>query len=272
MRKPAHTATSRIACVFSLALLAACAGGKKSPQNPERQSLAEYDLAVDTFHKGQPRQALDHCLKAIELDEENAKALYFASNIYASFCDTVAGFNAPDCHLSEAEKYARMALKVEPNFRDARNMLGQILIHEKKYDEAIAFLEPLTRDAAYPDSYKAWGNLGWAQVLKGQLDAGISSLRNSVTEPRFCVGHYRLGVALEKKGDLSGAEASLNNAVQVEHPNCQNLQDAWEALGRVHVRMNKADDARKEYQKCRDISVESATGKACAKALEVLQK
>lgn len=253
-------------------LCAACSGKQKGAQNPERQSLAEYDLAVDTFHKGQPREALDHCLKAIELDDENAKALYFASAIYASFCDTVSGFSAPDCHLEEAEKYARLALKADGNFRDARNLLGQVLIHEKKYGEAIAMLDPLTKDAAYSDGYKAWGNLGWAQVLNGQLDAGIQSLRNSVTEPKFCVGHYRLGVALEKKGSLPDAEASLSSAINVDHPACQNLQDAWEALGRVRERMNKVEDARKAYEKCRDISQETRTGKMCVERLRSLSK
>ena len=30
--------------------------------------------------------------------------------------------------------------------RDARNVLGVILVHEKKYDEAIGVLRPLTED------------------------------------------------------------------------------------------------------------------------------
>src|SRR5256885_1432104 len=83
----------------------------------------------------------------------------------------------PDCRLADAESYARKALKADDTFRDARNLLGQILILEKKYDEAIAMLEPLTKDPAYTANYLAWGNLGWAQVLGGQVDAGIASLR-----------------------------------------------------------------------------------------------
>jgi hypothetical protein len=81
-------------------------------------------------------------------------------------------------------------------------MLGTVLINEKKYKDAITVLEPLTKDAAYVNPYFAWGNLGWAQLEDGQIDASITSLKNAVgTEPRFCVGHYRLGLALEKKGD-----------------------------------------------------------------------
>ena len=176
--------------------------------DPERQSEAEYDVARDYFFKGQPRLALDHCRKAIELDDQNAKALYFASTIHLFFCSGKLELRDPDCRLTDAEKYVRRALKVNRHFREAKNTLGQILILEKRYPEAIAVLEPLTKDPAFESSYLAWGNLGWAQVLAGQIDEGIESLKNSITEPRFCVGHYRLGVAYEKKGDLAAAEQS----------------------------------------------------------------
>jgi Tfp pilus assembly protein PilF len=241
--------------------------GGPGAQSPERQSEAEYDVARDFFYKNQPRAALDHVRKAIELNEENDKALYFASLIHLSFCAGVQGLVAPDCNLAEAEKYARQALKVKEDFRDARNTLGQVLILEKKYREAIEVLEPLTKDAAYTEPHLAWGNYGWAQVEAGQLDAGIASLKNSITNPRFCVGHYRLGVAYERKGDFAQAEVSFTNAVTVDNPDCQNLQDAWEHRGRVRMRLGRIAEAKADFEKCRDISAESPTGKSCAHAL-----
>jgi Tfp pilus assembly protein PilF len=251
------------------AVVAACsARGANAPaSSPERQSEAEYDVARDFFYKGQPRLALDHCRKAIELDEENAKALYFASTIHLSFCAGKLELTDPDCRLADAERYARRALQVDERFRDARNTLGQILIHEKKYPEAIAILEPLTKDPAFESSFLAWGNLGWAQVLAGQVDQGIESLRNSITEPRFCVGHYRLGVAYEKKGDLAAAEQSLTNALSVEAPECKALQVAWEERAQVRMRLAKLPDAKGDFERCRDISADSLTGKKCVEAL-----
>jgi Tfp pilus assembly protein PilF len=272
-RTPCLLAAAPIARILAAALVASACGPKQSQpgaQSPERQSDAEYDLARDLFQKGNPRAALDHALKAVSLNEDNDKAQYFVAAIYLSFCSTVRGLEAPDCKLAEVEKYARAALKASPQFRDAQNLLGQVLINEKKYKEAIQILEPLTRDAAYVHPYFAWGNLGWAQVLGGQVDAGIASLKNAVTEPRFCVGHYRLGVAFEKKGDLPGAEQSFTQAVSVPDPQCENLQDAWEARARVRVRLGKKDEARHDYEKCRDISKETQTGKVCAHKLASL--
>jgi type IV pilus assembly protein PilF len=262
-----------VGCAFAflsfVAGISACGGkGANAPgADPERQSEAEYDVARDYFFKGQPRLALDHCRKAVELDDQNAKALYFASTIHLFFCSGKLDLRDPDCRLPDAESYARRALTVEPTFREAKNTLGQTLILEKRYPEAIAVLAPLTKDPAFESSYLAWGNLGWAQVLAGQIDQGIESLKNSITEPRFCVGHYRLGVAYERKGDLAAAEQALTNAVAVDAPECRALQDAWQARGEVRTRLGKTEDARSDFEKCRDISAETLAGRACVEAL-----
>jgi Tfp pilus assembly protein PilF len=269
---PRQTAAA-LAVTLAVGSGTACSGkqgNQPGAQSPERQSEAEYDLARDLFQKGNPRAALDHAQKAVALNDDNEKAHYFVAAIYLSFCSTNRGLEAPDCKLSEVEKSTRLALKANPQFRDATNLLGQVLINQKRFKEAIQILEPLTKDAAYIHPYFAWGNLGWAQVLDGQLDPGIASLKNAVTEPRFCVGHYRLGVAYEKKGDPTGAEQSFTTALTVPDPNCENLQDAWEARGRVRVRLGRPNDARQDYEKCRDISAETPTGKLCAQRLAAL--
>ncbi|HEY2511463.1 MAG TPA: tetratricopeptide repeat protein [Polyangiaceae bacterium] len=232
--------------------------------SPERQAEAEYDLARDAFYRGRLREALDHAQKSNHLDDQNAKALYFTAVVDLAFC-SAEGMISPDCRLSDAERLAREALKADGTFRDARNMLGQILINERKYAEAIQILEPLTKDPAYVANYLGWGNYGWAQVLSGDLDHGIASLRNSVTEPRFCTGHYRLGVAYEKKGDLASAEKSLTDAVLVPSDDCQRLQDAWFERGRVRMRLGKTADAQGDYARCREIGAKTDTGRECAK-------
>jgi Tfp pilus assembly protein PilF len=263
---------SLVSFVLPLAATAACGRrGANAPANPERQSDIEYAIARDYFEKGQARLALDHCHKALEYDDQNAKALYFTSAVHLFFCNGKLEFTDPDCRLADAEKYARQALIVQENFREAKNLLGQILIDEKKYPEAITVLEPLTKDPSFESSFLAWGNLGWAQVLAGHVDSGIDSLKKAITEPRFCVGHYRLGVALEKKGDLAAAEQSLTNALDVEEPACKNLQDAWEERAEVRMKLGKTADARADFQKCRDISAETIAGKACVDALGHLQ-
>lgn len=241
--------------------LSGCGHAHGSARDPERQSDAEYDLAIELFNKGQARAALDRVRHSIELNEDNARAHYLASLVFLDFC--MQSMTSPDCRLAEAERYARAAIKADDRFRDARNTLGVVLTLEQKFKEAIEVLTPLANDPAYTSSHLAWGNLGWAQVQAGQLDEGIASLRNAVTQPRFCVGHYRLGVAYLKKRDLARAEASFTSALSVPETECQNLQDAWRDRARVRLELGKPAEARIDLEKCRELSAESPTGKSC---------
>ena len=261
------TALLLVSAVVTGATGTAC-GGKSTGggvHSPERQSESEYDLAVDTYHKQDYRQALDHVLKAIELNDENAKANKFAAELYVLFCDKGEDLTVPDCHIDLAEKYARQAVKADDHFIDAKNTLASVFILEKKYKEAIEIYSAIVKDPTYETMYLAWGNLGWAQVQAGQLDEGIRSLKNASTEPRFCVGFYRLGVAYEKKGDNQAALSSYTQALGNE--NCQKLQDGFSGRARVELSLGKAQEARADLEKCKEIAAESKTGKACSKEL-----
>jgi tetratricopeptide (TPR) repeat protein len=268
-----HSRALFAATLFGAVVSAACSPkntGSINAQSPERQSETEYDLARDLFqNRNQPRMALDHALKAVELNEENDKALYLTSAIYLSFCANDRGLEDPDCKIASAEKYARMSVKQNDNFRDAKNLLANILILQKRYREAIQLLEPLTKDPSFDQIYLAWGNLGQAQILDGQLDAGIQSERNAIAaQPQFCVGHYWLAFGLEKKNDMAGAEKSYSDALGIQ--GCDTLQDGWAGRGRVRMRLNRAADAKKDFEKCKDLSDKTKTGKECTTSLAQL--
>lgn len=251
-----------------LASLAACnnkqAGGA---QSAERKSVAEFDIARDLFHKGDPRGALDHARKAVDYDDENAKALYFVSVLYAYFCDLDAGLEGPDCKIELAEEFAKRAVKADGQLRDAKNLLGQVLIMRGKFAEAEAALVPLTQDPAYASSHLAWGNYGWAMVNQGKLEPGIVALKNSTVEPNFCVGHYRLAIAYEQLREFENAEAELSRALGIERPECQALQDAWEARGNVRQRLGRLEDARDDFERCVEIGPDTRTGRRCGAKL-----
>jgi len=150
-----------LSIVFPIVLAGCGAPSQRQPTaaSPERQAESEYDLARDAFYKGRLREALDHAQRANTLDEENAKALYFTAVIDLDFCAS-EGMASPDCRLRGAEELTRKAIKADGQFRDARNMLGQILILEERYVDAMHVLEPLTKDPAYGANYLAWGNYG----------------------------------------------------------------------------------------------------------------
>jgi Tfp pilus assembly protein PilF len=233
--------------------------------NDERQSDAEYDVARDLLARRDRRTALAHAQKAVELNDSNADAHHLVALIYLDFCAT----STLECRLAEAETSARQAVKLRPDFREAQNTLAVTLIHQKKYDEAVKILDPLAHDILYQTPWDAWGNLGLAYLENGKVDEAVTALKRSVTaEPRFCVGNYRLGLALEKKGDLDAARQALSHAVETNHPECQRLQDAFEARARVYSKSKNCELARGDWEKCRDISPDSPSGLRCVASLK----
>jgi type IV pilus assembly protein PilF len=248
-------------------VLGACASsGGEGAKDPVRVSDSEYDVARDLWlRRGSPRQALDHALKAVELNEDNADAAHLVALIYMDFCSK----NQDECRLSEAEKHARLALKAKGDYREATNTLGVILIHEKRYAEAISVLKPLTQDILYETPENAWGNLGWAELEAGQTDAAIESLRRSVAaQPLFCVGLYRLGLAYERRHEDTAAAEALTRALETQAPGCNSLQDALAARARVETRLGNAEAARADLSRCAELSTKTITGKECSSMLQ----
>ena len=225
-------------------------------------------MARDLFlTRRDPRGALAHVQKAVELNDGNAEAHHLTALIYLSFCSS--SMVAEDCRLSEAEKAARQAVKIRPDFREAQNTLGVILIHEKRYDEAVSVLDPLAHDMLYQMPWDAWGNLGLAYLEKGKLEDAVTALKRSITaEPRYCVGNYRLGLALEKKGDLDAARQAFSQAVETNRPECQLLQDAFEARARVYSKSKNCELARGDWERCRDLSPSTPAGLRCVASLK----
>ena len=255
-----------LACLAALAACASSSGGGEGVKDPDRMSDSEYDIARDLWlRRGSPREALDHALKAVELNEENADAAHLVALLYMDFCSR----SADECHLAEAEKHARLALKARKDYREAINTLGVILIHEKRYADAIKVLKSLTEDILYQTPENAWGNLGWAQLESGNVDAAIESLRRSIAaQPLFCVGLYRLGLAYHRRHEETAALEMLTRALETPAPGCNSLQDAFAARARIELRAGNQDAAQTDLSRCVELSRKTNAGKECSSMLQ----
>lgn len=250
-----------------LAWLGGCAASTgEGPKDPDRMSDSEYDIARDLWlRRNSPREALGHALKAVELNGDNADAAHLVALIYMDFCSR----NTDECRLKDAEKHARLALAAKSDYREATNTLGVILIHQRRYAEAIKILRSLTEDILYQTPENAWGNLGWAELESGATDAAIESLRRSIAaQPLFCVGLYRLGLAHERRREDAAALEALTRALETQAPGCNGLQDAYAARGRIELRLGNHEAARNDLQHCADLSGKTPAGKECRSMLQ----
>jgi type IV pilus assembly protein PilF len=267
------TAVAFLGCASVVGCSASARGAGASPgavvASAEQRAVAEYDLARDAFQSARLREALDHVEKSLQLDD-NADAAYLGAVVLLQFC--AQDEFSSDCRFKDAEKYAARALAAAPDHRDARNALGVILIHERRYEEAIAALKPLASDMLYLTPEKAWGNLGWAYLERGSVEEAIDALRRSVAaQPLFCVGFYRLGLAYEKKGDLALSREALSKAVDTERPECKRLQEAFSARARVLGKQGFKDEARADLERCREIGSSTSVGQRCSVELKTYQ-
>jgi type IV pilus assembly protein PilF len=258
---------SRLTFLFSMALLFGCAAsGGEGARDPDRMSESEYDIARDSWlRRNSPREALDHALKAVELNEENADAAHLVALLYMDFCSK----SQQECRLGEAEKHARLAIAAKSDYREAKNTLGVILIHQKRYAEAISVLKALTEDILYQTPENAWGNLGWAQLEAGNTDAAVESLRRSIAaQPLFCVGLFRLGIAFERRREDTAAAETLTRALETQAPGCNSLQEAYAARARIELRLGDRDAARSDLERCTELSRKTDAGKECSSMLQ----
>lgn len=270
-QRPLFALTVALTAGIGFATLAGCFGGGsgKPGADPSAMSRSEYDMANDLWlRQGLRRQALEHALEAVELDDESFEAAHLVALIYLDFCRETPD----DCRLADAERYARRALEIQPDFREAKNTLGVVLIHRKRYRDAIAVLKPLTADILYQTPENAWGNLGWAYLEDGQLKLAIEALRRSVAaQPLFCVGNYRLGLAYERNQQPRLALEAFTRAIDTDDPRCNRLQVAFAARARVRMKLGELESARADLEQCSKMAKGTDAGEECHSMLRKLK-
>jgi type IV pilus assembly protein PilF len=255
--------------LLSLLALGALGCSKGVSRRSEQLSHSEYEIAADLWTRQRaPREALEHALRASELDPQNGDAAHLVSLIYLEFCQNS---KIGECRLSEAESFARKAVHADEASLGPQNTLAVILVHQRRLEEAIAILKPLSQNILYGTPEIAWGNLGWAYLEKGELDLAIHALSRAVAaQPLFCVGNYRLGVAYHRAGRLASAREALDRALETDAPGCDALQDAVLERARVEMGLHALEPAKADLDRCISLEKHNATGLACAKLLETL--
>jgi len=165
--------------------------------------------------------------KAVALDPEDLDARDSLLNFYRQ---------APAIAGGGMDKARAQALEIQK--RDPLRgtiALVDISAVEKKYDEAFSLLEDVLR--RHPGELTAQYQLGRTSAMSGQrLDQGEAALRKYLAAqtgedlpPRWAA-HWRLGLILEKKGDVAGARAEYAEALKL-NPTQPQLVEAARRVG-----------------------------------------
>lgn len=227
--------------------------------------MREFTLAASLREEGNTPGALEHLRVALELHPDNVRAHLLLGYIHLERRDYP--------RAEEALRRGLELLREQPDMAaimaEARNVLGVVLIHQRRYDEAIPLLREAASDMLNHAPWYAWGNLGWAHYEKGEYDAAKEALEEAVrVQPRFCLGHFQLGRTLFAMEKFEEADEALTRALEVDERCEQFYQDAWALRGETRARLGRRDDAIADFERCVELSAESEAGRACQRFLE----
>jgi Tfp pilus assembly protein PilF len=226
-----------------------------------RRAQTRYELGAALLQEGNQPGALQALFQSVEADPDHVDSHYLLGAVFLLRGD-----------LERAEQHLLTCLRLRPRFPEAQNTLGVVYIHQGRHDDAIRILKKATADILYHEPHVALGNLGWAYLEKGDTAQAVRALKRAVfLEPRFCVGHYRLGNAHFRRHEYELAARSLQAAVDVDDEACHRLQDAFRLLGLSRMHLRDRESALADFGRCRDIDPETQEGRECQSYVQSLQ-
>ncbi len=143
----------------------------------------------------------------------------------------------------------RHAIEVTQNNYLAHNILGKVLLMEKKYDEAVEHFREAIR--IKPTYAQARVSLGITLYETGQIDAAIDQYKEAIRiKEDFVDAYYNLAVALKAKGDTADAIKRYRQVLSLEPYHAK----AHNNLGYLLSQEGKYDEAIIHYRQALSIN------------------
>jgi len=151
--------------------------------------------------------------------------------------------------LSGAERAYKKALKINPDFIEAHNELGNVFLDRGRYKEAFnSFRKALKLRPGHP---MLLTNLGNVLQVQGELDKAIGWFNKAIEkDPKFVGAHNNLGNALRDLGRFREAVNSYRRALQIN----PELADTYYNLGALLIELGEVEDAVENYNKAIEIN------------------
>ncbi len=210
----------------------------------EDNEKAQFHLKIGTTHlmNAEYPQALNELLMAEKLDDEDpiiqnnlGLAYYFRGQVQL------------------AEVHLKKSIRLKPDYTDAKNNLGRVMIETGKIQESIPYLESAANDLTYINPEKPVMNLGIAFFKLEKYDKSIEQLQKSLNYKRDnCLAYSFLGRNYYELKDFSKATDTLDKAIgyckksQFDEPNYYSALSYYQ-LGNVEIAKSRLDEIIKMY-------------------------
>ena len=199
--------------------------------------MRHYNNGKIYFNHEQYNQAIFEFQKAVEIDQDFKDAHRFAGEAYLKLGS-----------LEKAEKGAREALRIDPNYELAQELLEKIKQKHKEYGDNYrdrkAYTEALIsyqHAIRIDDKYKeVYNNLGIVYRNMQEYNRAIIAYQKAINIDRRCQATYNnLSIVYRKIGKYDKAIRSLERAIEIK----PDYQIAYYNLARTYFEMEKLQDA-----------------------------
>lgn len=158
--------------------------------------------------------------------------------------------------LSNAERAYKKAIKINRNFVEAHNNLGNVLLHQGRLKEAYnAYRKALK---ILPEHPMLLNNVGNALQLQGENEKSIGWFEKAIEQnPGQANAHNNLGNALLALNRKREAVAAYKQAVRIN----PGLADTFHSLGVILFELNEPDQAIENFSQ--SLRINPAAEKTC---------
>jgi len=170
--------------VAAVALNFACANTEKAKEDKFRQTSSHYDLGVGHLKEGNSAMAIREFQAALSYDEKVPRVHHALAEAYR-----IGG------HFTDAEAHLQRAIALDPSFQGARLSLSALYVQMERYQDAIRESQALVSDPTFPSPWRAYTNIGWAQLKLGQVPEARKSLEQAIAmRPTYWPALLNLGI------------------------------------------------------------------------------
>ncbi len=208
---------------------------KRKPISSAERARKLVEIANGALVEGDPTGALANLMQAEHEDAtlpelHHSKALVF--------------FVKKD--LPAAILCARKAVELKPDYSDANNTLGKLLMDQGQVTEAILYLTLAANDPIYRQAFKALTSLGIVEYRRGKFKKAEDHLTRAINASAdgACVAYYYRGHLRMRDSRLPEAIKDYQSAGK---KTCAAFADAQFALGMAYEQNKQFDQARKKY-------------------------
>jgi Tfp pilus assembly protein PilF len=245
--------TSRTLALLSCLWILACGSGAKASKDAEYY----YSLAVNSFYSQNSQAALKELTQCFAADPKHTRAHVLAGLIYLG-----------RMQYSDARTHLETALRLAPQFLEARANLGVVLLATGDWQGAIDVLQPLLQEPSYPTPYLVENNLGWAYYNLGKhTQAELHFRRALFLNGEMCLAYNNIAIVHEEMGRMEDAIEEYLAAIK----RCPEYVEPYFRVGVLLERRGRGEEAARHWRKCAKIGGEGMYARRCARRLEVLR-